>query len=142
MFIKKKNISTLLKKERQKEKKLSEKYYTQKYKKEMKKIIEAHERELKEIIQESNEQLRQKNWEIQLLKNEIEKNHSKYIEIRQKEKHVDLLSREIDDVVNDMIIKVQESVQPFYRTRAKVERTKRKSDKSHNKVQSIFEAVK
>ncbi len=142
MFIRKSKISAVIKREKLKERNSCEKLYKQKLKTLEKELTEKHQRILNRTIQEFNQKLQEKDKEIRRLQKEIDKNHSIYLKIRQREKQIDLLSSEIDDVVNNMVIKVQESIQPFYRTRAKVLNTKKKSDKNHNKVESIFREAK
>ncbi len=107
-----------------------------------KELNEKHDRILKRTISESKEIIESKEREIKRLQQELDRNYYKYMELRQREKHIDQLSDEIDEVVNDMVVKVQESIQPFYRTRAKVITTKKRSDKKHTKVESIFRAAK
>ena len=142
MFVRKSSISNVIKKEKQKVKTFCDKYYGKKIESLKKELNEKHDRILKRAISESKEIIESKEREIKRLQQELDRNYYKYMELRQREKNIDKLSDEIDEVVNDMVVKVQESIQPFYRTRAKVVTTKRRSDKKHNKVESIFRAAK
>ncbi len=142
MFVRKSSISNLIKKEKQKVKNFCDKYYGKKMESLKKELNEKHDRILKRTISESKEIIESKEREIKRLQQELDRNYYKYMELRQREKHIDQLSDEIDEVVNDMVVKVQESIQPFYRTRAKVITTKKRSDKKHTKVESIFRAAK
>ncbi len=142
MFVRKSKISHLIKKEKQKVRTFCDKYYGKKMESLKKELNEKHDRILKRTISESKEIIECKEREIKRLQQELDRNYREYMELRQREKHIDKLSDEIDEVVNDMVLKVQESIQPFYRTRAKVVTTKKRSDKKHDKVESIFRAAK
>ncbi len=76
------------------------------------------------------------------MKEEIDRNYATYQAIRKREVELYQLSAEIETVVETMVIKVQESLQPFYRTRAKIETVKRKSGSRHEKVESIFRSAR
>jgi exonuclease VII large subunit len=142
MFVRKSSISNLIKKEKQKVRSFCDKYYGKKMESLKKELNEKHDRILKRTISESKDIIESKEREIKRLQQELDRNYYKYMELRQREKNIDKLSDEIDEVVNDMVVKVQESIQPFYRTRAKVVTTKKRSDKKHDKVESIFRAAK
>lgn len=142
MLVRKSKIAHVIKKERQKERETCEKNYEQQFKKLKKKFENDQKTFVNSIKQEHKIELLQKEKEIKKLKKEIEANQIKYREIRKREKHLEDLTFEVEDVVDSMVIKVQESLQPFYRTRSKVETIMRKSDREHEKVESIFRAVK
>jgi predicted RNase H-like nuclease (RuvC/YqgF family) len=142
MFVKKSKISNVIKKEKQKVRNFCDKYYGKKLESLKKDLNEKHQKVLARTISESKEIIENKEREIKRLQQELDRNYQKYMELRQREKHIDKLSDEIDEVVNDMVIKVQESIQPFYRTRAKVLTTKKRSDRKHDKVESIFRAAR
>jgi predicted RNase H-like nuclease (RuvC/YqgF family) len=142
MFVKKSKISNVIKKEKQKVRTFCDKYYGKKLESLKKDLNEKHQKVLARTISESKEIIENKEREIKRLQQELDRNYQKYMELRQREKHIDKLSDEIDEVVNDMVIKVQESIQPFYRTRAKVITTKKRSDRKHDKVESIFRAAR
>ena len=142
MFVRKSKIATVIKKERQKERVTCEKNYDQKFVKLQKKLDTKQKTSINNIKQEHKIEMLQKEKDIRQLKKEIELNQIKYREIRKREKHLENLTFEVEDVVDSMVIKVQESLQPFYRTRSKVETIMRKSNREHDKVESIFRAVK
>jgi len=142
MYIRKSMISKLILKEKQKVKISCEKQASIKIKKLQTQIITEYEDRIKELSEINYLLIKKKDREIKKLNKEIEQNRNHYISVRQRENSVDELSDEIEYVVNNMVLKVQETLQPFYRTRAKIEATKRASDKKHNKVESIFRAAK
>ncbi|MCP4137840.1 MAG: hypothetical protein GY754_43160 [bacterium] len=142
MLIRKSRISQLIKKEREKERRKCEKENTRKMHKVIRELESEYSSAVKMIKKEHDGVLTERDRTIMMLKRNIEKNYDKYQVIRQREKHLDQLSNELEDTVESMVIKVQESVQPFYRTRGKVQSSKRRSDKKHEKVESIFYAVK
>ncbi|MDA3900354.1 MAG: hypothetical protein PF637_07525 [Spirochaetes bacterium] len=141
MFIRKSKIEMLIQKERQKEFARSTAEYDKMLKKTASELTQKHETDLKEIKRLYDKDIKSKQQEIIQLRQELSKNHELYQRIRQRELELDNLSASFDTVLNEMNIKVQESIQPFYRIRAKIETTKRISDKRDNKVQSIFQAM-
>ena len=142
MLVRKSKIAGIIKKERQKERISCEKTTALQIKKLEKKLFDEHKKNIETIEGEFKQAILQKEKEIKILKKEIESNHQLYREVRKREKHLEDLTFEVEDIVDTMVIKVQESLQPFYRARSKVETAMRKSDKNHDKVESIFRAVK
>ncbi len=142
MFIRKSQIANVIKNERQKEHETCEKSYKSQIQRLQKELFEQHKKSLAAMTQEHQNILLQKDKEIKKLRKEIESSETTYREIRRREKHLEDITFEVEDIVDQMVIKVQESLQPFYRTRAKVEAIGRKSDKTHDKVESIFRVVK
>jgi len=142
MLVRKSKISQLIKKERQKERSICQKENDLIIINQKKELTEEHASILRETKKKFRQQLNEKERENLRLKKEIDKNYSLYQDIRQKEKHIDGLSDEIEDVVDAMVVRVQESLQPFYRTRSKIESSKRRSDRKNEKVESIFRAIK
>jgi len=142
MLIRKSKISQLIKKEREKERQKCEKDSTQKLDKTIRELQLKSLKTLKELKRKHRKELVENKKRIAVLEKEMTKNYSKYQEIRNKEQHLDQLTFEIEDVVENMVKKVQESIQPFYRTRGKVESAKRKGDRKNEKVENIFRAVK
>ncbi len=142
MYIKKNKISNLIKKERHKERAQCAKESQRKYGFEKAMIVEGHKKYVNELRMHYSREIAQRDKEIKLLRKEINKHYEIYQKVRSSESNLDQLSTEIEDVVDAMITRVQESVQPFYRTRAKVHATKRRSDKKHEKVETIFRRVK
>ena len=142
MFVRKSQISHLIRKEKNRERKKCEIESLEK----IKKIRNAVETEKKKMEQELRGELKhaiqEKDREIKILKREIERNYLLYQDIRKREMFLNELAAEIENVVELMVVKVQESLQPFYRTRAKIESIKRKSDRKHEKVENILTAVK
>ncbi|MFW6366725.1 MAG: hypothetical protein ACOC2H_09675 [Spirochaetota bacterium] len=141
MFVRKSQISAIIRKERQKE---FDRCMNDK-EKALKKIIatlnQKNEKETSDIKKYYEEELKKKDEEIRSLRDEIARNHSVYQEIRQRELQLDSLSASFETVLKEMNIKIQESLQPFYRVRAKIESAKRTSDRKNNKIQSLFEAM-
>lgn len=142
MFVRKSQISNLVKREKQRERQICEREYHEKIKKLRNHLENENRKIISNIKDEFKQTLLEKEREIKSLKSEIDKNYSLYQEIRRREVHLDQLSSDLEDVTNLMVIKVQESLQPFYRSRAKIETFKRKSDRRNEKVESIFKAVK
>jgi len=141
MFIRKSKISSLIKKERTKERQACEKEYNSKITRMKGQIISGFKNKLKIQKNEYETLLAEKNKEIAYLKKEIEKNFDKYKELRLREKNIELLATEFEDVVENMLVKISESTQPFYRTRSKIEITKRKSDKMDRKIETVFRSI-
>lgn len=142
MLVRKSKIAGIIKKERQKERNACERSCALRIKKLEKKLQEEHKKNIDNIEYDFKQALVLKEKEIKTLKKEIESNHLLYREVRKREKHIEDITFEVEDIVDTMVIKVQESLQPFYRARSKVESAMRKSDKNHDKVESIFRAVK
>ena len=142
MFVRKSKISQLIKKEKENERKKCEKENNLKFVNAVKNLEEEHDKICKVLKKEHKQVVLKHERKILNLQREIESNYLIYRELRKREKSLDLLSSEIEDVTEVMMLKVQESLQPFFRARAKVEITKRKADKRHEKVESIFRAVK
>ena len=142
MFIRKSKISALIKKERGRERILCKK----ENEKEVKKIRAEIDNRQKQIIKEMKENhkkaIEEKNAEIRSLRSEIEKNYNTYTTVRLREKNLYDLHREVESELTRMITKVHESMQPFYRTMSKIELTKKKSDKKHNKYDRLLSVVK
>ncbi|HRX15579.1 MAG: hypothetical protein JXK07_04845 [Spirochaetes bacterium] len=141
MFIRKSKIDMIIQKEKRKEFLRSSAEFEKLHKKTVAELAQKQESEIKDITKYYEKELKRKQQEILQLRQEISKNHDLYQKIRQRELELDNLSASFDTVLNEMNIKVQESIQPFYRMRAKIETTKRISDKRDNKVQSIFQAM-
>lgn len=142
MFVRKTQIANVIKKERHKERLQNEKHFELRLQRIKKELEENHKVFIHTMLQEHRQVLQQKDKEIKLLKKEMEAHEWRYRQIRKREQEIEELSYEVEGVIDTMVLKVQESLQPFYRTRAKVEFTKRKSDKDHEKVESIFRAIK
>ncbi len=142
MFIRKSKISHLIQKERAKEKTICEKVALKNLQQAIQELENKHYNEVKNINKIHKNDLSNKNKEINNLQNEINKHYTVYQQLRRREKELDMLTADFEDMVDSMGIKIQESVQPFYRTRAKIENTKRKSNRKHVKVESIFRAAK
>jgi len=138
MLVFKHQINGIISKEKDKVRKNCEKDYNRKVKSLRKDLHTDYERSLKNLKNEYEDIIDEKEREIAKLQRLIDRNHKRYQEIRQREKHLDDLSYEIEDVVDNMVVKVQQSLQPFYRTRAKVITSKKYSDKGHAKVKSIL----
>ncbi len=142
MIVRKSKISQLIKKERQKERKLCQRESDERIRDLKQQITDKYTEEIRSIRLEYRREVKTLEKENQTLKREIDRNFSIYQKVRRREEHLEQLSSEFEDIVDVMNIKVQESLQPFYRTRAKIENSKRRSDKKHEKVESIFRAMK
>ncbi len=142
MFVRKSKISQLVKKEKQKERRLCQKENDRRFNDTIKMLKQQHYAEIKELEKKLTLQLKGINRENKRLKEEIDRNYATYQMIRKREAELYQLSAEIESVVETMVIKVQESLQPFYRTRVKIESVKRRSGGRHEKVESIFRSAK
>ncbi len=142
MYIRKSMISKLIQKEKMKVRTSCEKESLQQVNKVKITLVEEYKTAIKELKQGHILELKRKDRDIKKLNLEIQRNRNLYIKVRQRELALDELSVDIEYVVNSMVIKVQESLQPFYRTRAKIEATKHISDKKHKKIGNILRAVK
>lgn len=138
MIILKKNISRTINKEKEKMKKECEKQHKVKVETLRRKLERDHATGVKNIKSSYEETIEEKERELDRLRNILERNYRRYQQVRQREKYLDDLSYEIEGVVEKMVIGVQESLQPFYRTRAKVLTTSKQSDKQHSKVKNLL----
>ena len=138
MFILKKNISRTINKEKEKVKKVCEKEHKVKIEALRRKLEKDYVKGMNNIKSAYEETIEEKERELNKLRNVLERNYQRYQQIRQREKYLDDLSFEIEGVVEKMVIGVQESLQPFYRTRAKVLTTSKQSDKQHSKVKNLL----
>ena len=141
MLARKSKISSLLKKEREKERLRCEKECSKEIRNLRKVLENKNAAIIKNLKADHKKVTLQLRGELRKLRNELEKNHSRYVEIRLREKELDELSSVIEVDVNKMITRVHESIQPFYRTMAKVDNVKRNSDKKHEKIERIFSIV-
>ena len=142
MIVRKSQISQLIKKEKEKERRLCQREYDERIRNIKKQLQDQHARELKENRRHYRSQIKKLETEREQLRKEIDSHYALYQQIRRREKTLDQISAEIEFVLDTMTVRVQESIQPFLRTRSKMESTKRLSDKKHDKVESIFRAVK
>ena len=142
MFVRKSRISALIKKERGRERVLCRKESEKEIKKVKVEIENKHKQIIKELKESHKKAVEEKNAEIRFLKSEIEKNYNTYTTVRLREKNLYDLHREVETELTRMITKVHESMQPFYRTMSKIELTKKKSDKKHNKYDRLLSVVK
>ena len=138
MIILKKNISRAINKEKEKVKKECEKQHKMKIAALRRKLEKDHAAGIKNIKTSYEETIEEKERELNKLRNILERNYRRYQQVRQREKYLDDLSYEIEGVVEKMVIGVQEALQPFYRTRAKVLTTSKQSDKQHSKIKKLL----
>lgn len=138
MIILKSSISGILKKEKNKVRKSCEKEYSKKLSSMKLNLENSHAKDISSIRSEYERVIENKDNEIEKLRSVIDRNYQRYQQVRQREKYLDALSSEIENVIDHMVVRVQESVQPFYRTRAKVLSVKRVSDKSDDKMKKIL----
>jgi|WetSurMetagenome_2_1015567.scaffolds.fasta_scaffold502397_1 hypothetical protein len=142
MFIRKTRITVLIKKERSRERILCKKESDRSIKKARNEMDNKYKLIIKELKEKYSNIIEEQNAEIKLLRNEIEKNHNVYTNIRLREKHLYDLHMEVESELTRMITKVHESMQPFYRSMAKIELTKKKSDKKHTKYDRLLSVAK
>ena len=142
MIVRKSRISQLIKKERTRERKLCQKETNMRLQDLKEQLVDQYTLEMRAMRKEYRQQVKNLEKENHTLKRELDRNFAVYQRVRRREEYLEQLSSEFEDIVDVMNVKVQESLQPFLRTRAKIENTKRKSDKKHEKVESIFRAIK
>ncbi len=142
MLVRKTQISKLLKKEKQKERKVCQKESELRIMTIKKQMADEFSKEIRSLKRKFGMQVKSLEKENDKLKKEMLSNYALYQTIRRREEALEQLSSEIEEVMNTMTVKIQESLQPFYRTRAKIESTKRKSDRKHEKTENILRAVK
>lgn len=138
MIILKKNISRAINKEKEKVKRECEKKQKMKIEALRIKLEKEHAAGINSIKSSYEETIEEKERELNRLRNILERNYRRYQQVRQREKYLDDLSYEIEGVVEKMIVGVQESLQPFYRTRAKVFTASKQSDKQHPKIKNLL----
>jgi len=138
MFVLKKNISRVINKEKEKVKKICEREHKAKIEALRRKLEKDYVKGIHNIKSAYEETIEEKERELNKLRNLLERNYHRYQQIRQREKYLDDLSFEIEGVVEKMVLGVQESLQPFYRTRAKVLTTSKQSDKEHARVKNLL----
>jgi len=138
MIILKSNINGILRKEKDKVRKSCEVEYRKKMSVMKIHLESSYTRTIKKIKSEYEDIIQDKDREIEQLKSIIDRNYQKYQQVRQREKYLDSLSGEIESVIDIMVTRVQESVQPFYRTRAKVSATKKLSDKANDNMKKVL----
>ena len=142
MLVRKSKISQLIKKERRKERHICQRESFMRLQETKQRLSEEHAAEMKQARQEFKKQLKLMEKENSRLRREIDRHYATFQSVRKREAQLDELSHEIEGVIETMNIRVQESLQPFYRTRNKIESTKRKADRGNEKVESIFRAIK
>lgn len=142
MLVRKKRISNLIRKERNKERMICKKESDQQIKNIKLELIRKYELAIKELKNDHKKAIREQENQIRMLKDEIEKNYNLYTNIRLREKKLYDLYHEVEAELTKMITKVHESMQPFYRTMSKIEFTKKKSDKDHKKYERALSLVK
>ncbi len=138
MFIRKSHISQLIKKERAHERKQVSREYEKKIRELKREMHEDQTRTVNELKDERSRELRKRDREIKKLKSEIQHHYATYQDVLKRERYLDELSGEMEEIMEKMLVSVNESVQPFYRTRSKVEAMKSRSAKKHDKVENIF----
>ena len=138
MIILKSNINGILRKEKERTRKSCEQEYRKKMSVMKVHLESSYARTIRKIKNEYEEIIQDKEREIEKLRGVIERNYHRYQQVRQREKYLDSLSGEIENVIDIMVTRVQESVQPFYRTRAKISATKKLSDKSNDNMNKVL----
>jgi hypothetical protein len=138
MLVLKSRISQLIKKERVKERKLVSSHYEKEMIKQRKEMEKDHSEELRKNRKTFKQELFKREQEVRRLQKEIDRSYQIYQEIRIREKHLDELTTEVEQMMESMLINVQESTQPFLRARSKVEALRNRSARNNSKVESIF----
>jgi hypothetical protein len=131
MIILKSSINRIIRREKEKARKSCEAEYLKKIKSMKRNLENSHLKKINLMKSEYEETIRDKDREIEKLMSAMDTNYKRYLQVRQREKYLDSLSNEIEDVIENMVTRVNESVQPFYRARAKVLAIKKISDKNH-----------
>ena len=142
MFIRKSKISDLIAKEKKRERIICEKEKTNILKKITREIEEKNRKTIEELKKNYDNIIIQKDNQIGLLRKEIDKHYFLYREIRKREEALDTVTSDVEDEVEKMLLKIHESIQPFYRTRAKIETIKRFSNRKNGKMENTFYIVK
>jgi hypothetical protein len=138
MIILKSSINDILRKEKDKVRKSCEKEFNRKLSSIKISLENSHAKAVSTMKNDYERIIEDKNSEIEKLRNVIDRNYLRYQQVRQREKYLDALSHEIENVIEHMVVRVQESVQPFYRTRAKVLSVRKVSDKSDEKMRKVL----
>jgi len=142
MFIRKSRITHLIRREKLRERRKCERESLEK----IKEIGEQHEFEKsrmeRQLKAEFKNAVHERDQEIRELKRELARNYQLYQDLRRRELYLNELSAEFENVIDLMGVRIQETMQPFFRARAKVEAIKRRSDRRHDKVDSRLTAVK
>ncbi len=142
MFIRKSKIASLIKKERGKERLMCKKENDKNIKIIKSEIETKYNLIIKDLKNKYENIIQEQKNQIRILSNEIEKNHNLYTSVRLREKSLYDLFLETESELTKMVTKVHESMQPFYRAMSKIEITKKKSDKKHNKYDKLLSVVK
>ena len=142
MFVRKKKIAHLIKKERYKERMICKKESDQQIKSLKSDLVNKYEVAIKDLKSGHKKISQEQASQIRKLKNEMEKNYNLYLNVRLREKKLYDLYHEVEAELTKMITKVHESMQPFYRTMSKIEFTKKKSDKDHKKYERALSLVR
>ena len=138
MIILKSSINDILRKEKDKVRRTCEKEYGRKLSSMKNSLENAHAKTISSMKSEYERIIDDKNREIEKLRSVIDRNYHRYQQVRQREKYLDALSSEVENVIEHMVVRVHESVQPVYRTRAKVLSVKKVSDKSDDKMKKVL----
>jgi len=120
-------------------KKIARKEFLKQLRQEKFEIKEDYERKVKDLKNYYEQIITEKEKEGQKTKKQMYANRNAYKQIRKREIKLDILSQDIEDISEDMIIKVQESIQPFLRFLSKMDHVKRSSDKKDVKISKILE---
>lgn len=138
MLILKNRISGVIKKERARERTECIKNAQAELREKTSELKKHYEEKIKQLSREYNNALNRKISEIEILRNELDSRHKEYQALRLREKQLDDLSAEFQHLIEDFGLKVQEAIQPFYRSQAKISLMKRRSDKNHDKLAKVF----
>lgn len=142
MIVLKSRISQLIKKERARERKQVSAHYEREMAQMKREMEQAYAAEKKELKRNYKNELVKRERQIKRLQLEIDRNYTTYQEIRNREKHLDELTNELERVMESMFINVQESTQPFLRARSKVEAVRNRSARDNKKVERIFRVAR
>lgn len=142
MLILKSSISNIIKKERSKERNECESAHKAELKKTVSDLTRANDLNIKQIRKEHLVEIKNRDREIYALKNEMNKNHKAYQDLRRRETELDNLTSEFEELLELLTVKIHEAIQPYYRMRAKIQTVKRSSDKKNDKMETILRQVK
>jgi hypothetical protein len=142
MLIFKSSISSIIKKERAKERSECQNAHSLVLKKTVSDLTRSYELKMKQMTKDHLIEIKNKDREINALKNELNKNHNAYQELRRREKELDNLTSEFEEVLELLTVKVHEAIQPYYRMRAKIQAVKRSSDRKNEKTEGILRQIK
>jgi len=105
----------------------------------MRNEVKAHyEEKINKINEEHEEILISKDQEIFNLEKFIRENHSTYKSIRMREVALEEKAENMSSSIEDLVMKMHQITQPFFRVKGEIEAIKRISDRKDEKVRQMF----